>query len=172
MKKLTKKLSQQFRSVSLVLAFAALPLSAVANEEKVLEETLAADESAEILNHEDWRGGDRGHGPGYGYGPGHGYDDRRGPRDDWRSDDDWRRGGPFPGGPWGPRDPRWEGRPRDRHPGRRGPRWVCYAQNRRGEWFRGIDFDRHWAERDAMEECYRYSRFCRFDGCRAEGGRW
>jgi hypothetical protein len=47
---------------------------------------------------------------------------------------------------------------------RRG-RWVCYARNRRGEVFRGMDRDRRWAETEALRECDRHSRFCRLDGC-------
>ena len=42
---------------------------------------------------------------------------------------------------------------------------TCYAQNGRGQYFQGYGHHPRRAMRNAIEECYRYSRYCQEAGC-------
>lgn len=76
---------------------------------------------------------------------------------DRHGDDRWGR----PGRDHRRDDHRWD---RDRH--RRG--YVCFAENRRGERFRGYDRSAREAQREALRRCERVSRRCEALGCRRD----
>ena len=45
--------------------------------------------------------------------------------------------------------------------------WVCYAKNRRGQWFQGTAQSPNRAQHEAMRSCYaNRSRYCQPAGCR------
>lgn len=44
-------------------------------------------------------------------------------------------------------------------------RWVCYAENRRGQLFRAVGRNQGQVQRRAMNQCFNYSRQCRPLGC-------
>jgi len=44
--------------------------------------------------------------------------------------------------------------------------YVCFTENQYREVFRGFDRSAYWAQRQATDRCYRYSRYCRELGCR------